>query len=118
MKYHVIDKKDHTILRLSGNTRNNEAILAKKLLFPYFQKTGLMLVVNLKQLECFEPVNLFSILNGIRKEVALLKGELRLCSLQAELKIYLREHRLDRLYQIHEDEESAVRCGEGDCFEE
>jgi anti-anti-sigma factor len=110
MKYQVIDRKDTIIIKLSGDTRNNEALIVKRLLFPYFQKMGILVIVDLKQLKSYEPVILVGILNGIRKEVDFLKGELKLCSMKSELDYYLKENRLDRVFQVHKDEKDAIEC--------
>jgi anti-anti-sigma factor len=110
MKYQVIDRKDTIIIRISGDTRNNEALLVKRLLLPYFQKIGIMVIIDLKHLKKFEPGILVGILNGIRKEVALLKGELKLCSLQSEIDYYLKENRLDRVFQVYKNEQAAIMC--------
>jgi anti-anti-sigma factor len=110
MKYQVVDRKDCTIIRLSGDTRNNEALLVKSLLLPYLQKRGLVVIIDLEQLKRFEPANLVGILNGIRKEVDFLKGNLKLCSLQSEINAYFRENRLDRIFEVHKDEKAAIAC--------
>lgn len=117
MKFQVIDRKDTIIIRISGDTRNNEALLVKRLLLPYFQKIGIMVIIDLKHLKKFEPGILVGILNGIRKEVALLKGELKLCSLQSEIDYYLKENRLDRVFQVHKDEQAAITCRRRSRFE-
>jgi anti-anti-sigma factor len=117
MKYQVIDRKDTIIIRLSGDTRNNEALLVKRLLLPHLRKRGLMVIIDLKQLKRFEPANLVGILNGIRKEVDLLKGDLKLCSLQSEINVYFQENRLDRIFHIYKDEKSAIECRGRNHFE-
>jgi anti-anti-sigma factor len=117
MKYQVVDRKDCIIIRLSGDTRNNEALLVKRLLLPYLQKMGLMVVIDLKQMKRFEPANLVGILNGIRKEVDFLKGDLKLCSLQSEINTYFRENRLDRIFHVHKDEKAAIAGCERSHFE-
>lgn len=117
MKYQVIDNKDYTIIRISGDARDNEALLVKRLLFPYFRKMGIVLIIDFKQLKRAEPANLVGILNGIRKEVDLLKGELRLCSLKSEFDYFLKENRLDRIFQVHKDEKAAIECPGRNHFE-
>jgi anti-anti-sigma factor len=110
MKYMVIDRKDCIVIRLSGDTRNNEALLAKRLLLPYFRRMGIVVILDLNQLERFDPAILLGILNGIRKEVDLLHGELKLCSLKSEIDYYFKENRLDRIFQVHKDEKAAIEC--------
>jgi anti-anti-sigma factor len=110
MKYMVIDRKDCIVIRLSGDTRNNEALLAKRLLLPYFRKIGIVVILDLNQLESFDPAILVGIIYGIRKEVDLLQGELKLCSLKSEIDYYFKENRLDRIFQVHKNEADAIEC--------
>ena len=45
-----------------------------------------------------------NIFNSIRKEIGFLKGDLRICSLNAELLNYFRQNRLDRIFHIYKNE--------------
>ena len=117
MKYQVIDRKDYIIIRISGDARNNEALLVKRLLHPHFREMGILVVIDLKQLKRFEPAILISILNGIRKEVDFLNGELKVCSLQSEINAYFRENRRDRIFHVHKDEKAAIQYRKRSHFE-
>jgi anti-anti-sigma regulatory factor len=71
------------------------------------KEKGVRVILSLKQLEEFEPIDLIGVLNTIRKEIGLLRGDLKLCSPSPALLKYLRENRLDRIFQIYETEQTA-----------
>ena len=58
----------------------------------------------MEELNQWEPWTLVGILNGIRKEVRLLNGELKLRSLKPDIRNYFQLHRLDRIFKFCEDE--------------
>lgn len=107
MKYQIIEGKGILFINISGDTRKNEALLAKRVLSPYLKRKGIRVIVNLKELGRFELVSLLGVLSGIRKKVDLLRGDLKLCSLKPEILDYLRENRLDQILQLFKDEEEA-----------
>jgi anti-anti-sigma factor len=107
MKYHLIEEDGLFLIKISGETRKNEAVVAKRRLTPYLKERGIRVIIDLRNSTSCEPIVLLGVLNGIRKEVALLGGCLKLCSLKPEIRDYLKENRLDQAFQIYEDEESA-----------
>ncbi len=107
MKYHIAEEGGFFLIKISGETRKNEAILAKRRLSPYFKEKGIKVIMDLKELEKFEPITLLGVLNGIRKEIDLLGGCLKLCALKPEILDYFKENRLDHIFQIYEDERMA-----------
>lgn len=109
MKYHIIKEEEFCLIKISGETRKNETILAKAVLSPYLIENGIRMIVDLQELGKFEPVNLVGVLNSIRKEVHLLRGDLKLCSLKPKLLNYLKQNRLDNFFQIYEDRETAIK---------
>ena len=102
MKYKIIDNQDHLLIKISGDTRNNEALLAKKMLSPFLRNKRLTVIVDLKELVAFEPAVLVGVLNGIKKEVEFSKGNLKLCSVRAEIRFFFKENRLDRIFRVCE----------------
>ena len=107
MKYKVINENDHLLIKISGDTIKNEALYIKRQLFPYLRKVGIMVIVDLSGLERFEPVIILGVLNSIKKEISLNNGELRLCSLDSKIKFYFKENRLDRIFRVFEDLNTA-----------
>ena len=107
MKYEVINEIDHLLIKISGDTIKNEALFIKRQLFPHLRKIGIMVIIDLSGLDKFEPVIILGVLNGIKKEIGLNNGELRLCSLDPKIKFYFKENRLDRIFKVFEDLNTA-----------
>ena len=109
MKYHIVEDGSFFVIKISGEPRKNEALPAKRMLFPYLKEKGVRVIMDLKEIKNFEPIILLGFLNGIRKEINLLGGGLKLCSLKPEILNYFRENRLDQFFKICEDEEKAKK---------
>jgi anti-anti-sigma factor len=109
MNYRIVEEDGFYLIEVSGKTRKNEAVIAKRRLFPYFKEMGRRVIIDMKELEGFEPITVIGILSSIRKEINLLRGELRLCSLKPELMDYITQNRLDRLFCIYENKETAKK---------
>ena len=74
MKYDIVEEDGFFLIKISGETRKNEAVMAKGVLFSYLKEKGIKVIMDMRELEKFEPITLVGILNGIRKEVNLLRG--------------------------------------------
>jgi len=109
MKYHIAEDDDFFIIKISGQPKKNEALQVKSILSSYLQERGIRVIMDLKGLEKFEPITLLGVLNGMRKEIDLLGGCLKLCSLKLEILDYFKENRMDQFFHIYEDEESAKK---------
>ena len=66
MKYRVIDQEDDLVIRISGETRENEPLLAKKMLSPYLKRRGIRLIVDLDEVAAFEPVALLALFRSLQ----------------------------------------------------
>ena len=111
MKYHLTKDNDFFIIKISGQTKKNEALQVKTILSSYLKEKGIRVIMDFKELELekFEPIALLGVLNGMRKEVDLLGGCLKLCSLKLEILDYFKENRMDQFFKIYEDEEMAKK---------
>ena len=109
MKYHLTKDNDFFIIKISGQTKKNEALQVKSILSSYIKERGIRVIMDLKELEKFEPITLLGVLNGMRKEVDLLGGCLKLSSLNQEILNYFKENRMDQFFKIYEDEEGAKK---------
>ena len=109
MKYHIVKDNDFFIVKISGQTKKNEALQVKSILPSYIKEKGIRVIMDLKELEKFEPIALLGVLNGMRKEVDLLGGCLKLSSLNPEILDYFKENRMDQFFKIYEDEEGAKK---------
>jgi anti-anti-sigma factor len=109
MKYHIIENDGFFVIKISGEPKKNEALPARRMLFPYLKEKGVRVIMDLKELKNVEPIILLGVLNSIRKETNLLGGGLKLCSLKPDILNYFRENRLDQFFQIYENEEKAKK---------
>ena len=109
MKYHIVEEGGFFLIKISGEPRKNEALPARRMLSPYLKEKGIRVIMDLKELEKFEPITILGVLNSIRKDIDLLRGCLKLCSLKTEILNYFRENRLDHVFHIYEDEERAKK---------
>jgi anti-anti-sigma factor len=105
MKYHISKTPGLLLIKISGDTRKNEALPAKKVLSQHLREQGMKVIVDMEELNRVEPMALVGVLNAIRKEVRLLNGDLRLRSLRPEILSYFQVHRLDRIFQFCKNEE-------------
>lgn len=104
MKYHISKTQGLLLIKISGDTRKNEALPAKKLLSRHLREQGMKVVVDMAELNRVEPMMLAGVLNAIRKEVRLSNGDLKLRSLRPEILHYFQVHRLDHIFQFCKDE--------------
>jgi anti-anti-sigma factor len=109
MKYHIVEEGGFFLIRISGEPRKNEALPARRMLYPFLKKKGIRVIMDLKELENTEPIILLGVLHNIRKETNLLGGRLKLCSLNPDILHYFKENRLDQFFQIYENEEKAKK---------
>jgi SepF-like predicted cell division protein (DUF552 family) len=77
MKYQISKEKGQLLIKLCGDTRKNKALSARKRLSRYLTSKGTRVIVDLEELNQWEPWTLVGILNGIRKEVRLLNGDIK-----------------------------------------
>ena len=104
MKYSISQGKNHVVIRVFGRSRNNEALMAKKVLSPHLQAKGVKVTLDLAGLGQSDPASLLGVLSGIRRQVNLRGGELRLCALNPGTRRYFAENRLDRIFRFVEDD--------------
>ncbi|MCD6185649.1 MAG: hypothetical protein J7K84_07660 [Deltaproteobacteria bacterium] len=109
MQYDIIEGKNCFHIAISGKPRQNEPLLAKKMLLPFFKQKNIRIIVDLKDLHEFNSVFVLGILNSIRKEVGFLKGNMKICSLNAELLNYFLKNRLDKIFYIYRNKENAEK---------
>jgi anti-anti-sigma factor len=111
LKYSISQGKDHVVIKVSGPSRNNEALMAKRLLSPHLQAQGVRVTLDLAGLGRLDPASLLGVLSGIRREINLRGGELRLCALNRAARKYFTENRLDRIFRFVEEEGKNSKRG-------
>jgi anti-anti-sigma factor len=100
MDYEFVYEEDFLIMKLSGSVEVNERLLAMESLTPVLQQPHQKVIIDLKNLAENEGVYIVGVLNTIKKEIQLLEGEVKLCSLKPELHRYFQENRLDQIFDI------------------
>jgi hypothetical protein len=81
---------------------------------PYIDQVS----AHFKEIKCYEnlrfegaqrgePIILVGVLHSIRKEVCLLRGDMKLCSLSPVLLPHVKENHLDRMFTICKKERMA-----------
>ncbi len=68
MKYQISEEDEFLIIKVSGKTRKNEAVLSNALLNPYLHNKGVKVIFDLKELEKFDPMTLLGVLNSLKEE--------------------------------------------------
>lgn len=107
MKYLVIEEDDFLLIKLSGKARKNEAVLAKRKLANVVKGKNLKVIMDFKELEKAEPLVLLGVVNSLKKEIGLLRGGLKLCSLQTDILRYFKENHMDQIFMIYENKDLA-----------
>lgn len=107
MKYSIVKREGHIVIRVSGKTRDNEPLVARRILSQHLRENGIRLIFDLKDIEEGEPIALVGILHSIRKQTVLLRGDMKLCSLRPTLLTHFQRHGLDRMFTIYKDEQTA-----------
>ena len=106
MNYEFVYEEDFLIIKLSGSAEVNERLLARESLTPYLQKSHQKVIIDLENLSENGGVYVVGVLNTIKKEIQLLDGEVKLCSVQPGLYHYFEENRLDQIFDIGRSVES------------
>jgi anti-anti-sigma regulatory factor len=106
MNYEFVHDEEFLIIKLSSFAEVNERLFVKEHLAPYL-KPNQKILVDLEGLKETEGVYLFGILNTVKKEVQLMGGEVRFCSLKPWLYRYFEENRLDQIFAIGQSIEST-----------
>jgi len=100
MNYKFVYEEEFLIIKLSGSAEVNERLLARESLTPYLQQPHQKVIIDLENLAEKEGVYIIGVLNTIKKELQLMDGEVKLCSLKPELYRYFQENRLDQIFDI------------------
>lgn len=109
MKYTIVKQEEFLVIKVSGKTRDNEPLVARRILSRYLRERGIRVILDVKEVEGVELIALFGILHGIRKDIGLLQGDMKLCSMRPTLLTQIKEHGLDRMFTICKDEQTAKK---------
>jgi anti-anti-sigma factor len=108
MKCNVIEKKDFIFVEIGGLLDTSAPFSVRDILHPWRNRTGPKIAVDMGGID--EDGNVLSqlaVIIAFKKEVDLMNGFLKICSLRPHIKNYLLKTRLDRVFDIYEDLDSA-----------
>ncbi len=109
MKYQIVEDDSFLLIKISGKTVKNETVMAKKMLFPHLKKKGIKVIIDMRNLESFELITILGIFNALRKEIMLAGGSMKLCCLKPNIIKFLKQNRLDQMFLIYKDMETAIK---------
>ncbi len=109
MEYEFVYEDDFLVIKLSGSTEVNERLSVKRHLAPHLHRSPQKVIVDLERLKETEGTYLLGVLNTVKKEVQLMGGEVKFCSLKPELYRYFEENRLDQVFDIVQSVEQAKK---------
>jgi len=109
MNCEVEHQDDFLIIKLSGTVRSNERLLIKRSLLSSLQPSCPKVIVDLGGLRSGGAGYCVGVLNTIKKEVHLIGGKMKICSLSQAIAHYFQENRLDEMFEIEPSIEEAKR---------
>jgi len=107
MKFETNYQDSFLVIKISGTVGWNERLLSQKSLFSSLQTSSRKVIVDLSDLKKGEIAYCLGVLNTLKKEIHLLSGEMKICSLRPEVSGYFRENRLDQIFHIESSVEAA-----------
>ena len=113
MNYEFVYEEDFLIIKLSGPTGVNDRLLVKEHLTSHLHQPNQKVIVDLERLKEAEGTYLLGVLNTVKKEVQLMGGEVKFCSLKPELYDYFQDNRLDQIFDIMQSVEQAKQSDRG-----
>jgi anti-anti-sigma factor len=109
MDYETEYQDDFLIIRLCGTVGANERLLSKRSLLSSLEPSYRKVIVDLRELKSGRAGYCVGVLNTIKKEVQLIGGKMKICSLSPAAARYFRENRLEEMFEIEPSIEHAKR---------
>jgi anti-anti-sigma regulatory factor len=118
MKWDFVSGDDCLIIKLSGNTSPNERLLAKRGLMRHLRTPNPRVTVDLSEIKDHGGAYGLGVPNTIRKEVAILGGQMKLCALPPNLYRVLRNNRFAEFFEINSTLSHAEKSFRKECHED
>ena len=110
MKCNIIEKRDFIFVEIGGSLSKSVPFSVRDILHPWRNRTEPRIAVDLGGIdEDGDIIAQLAVITAFKKEVDLMNGFLKVCSLRPRIKNYLLKNRLDRIFDIYEDLNSAER---------
>ncbi len=108
MECHIIEKKDFTLVRISGPIRRTASFMIRNTINREFRSMEPRIILDMEDISEKEDISQqLAIMNVFKKETDMMNGSLKICSLALKMKAYLVNNRLDRMFDIYETLDSA-----------
>jgi anti-anti-sigma factor len=104
----IIEKRDFAVARVSGSIKKNAPFLIRSIVHAEFNGRQPKVILDVENLDDNSSITTqLAIITAFKKEVDLMNGSLKICSLRPRIKSYLIKNGLDRVFDIYEDLSSA-----------
>jgi anti-anti-sigma regulatory factor len=110
MKCHIIEKRDFAVAKISGPTDKKAPFLIKSIVHAEFNGKQPKLILDVENLD--DSINIttqLAVIAAFKKEMDLMNGFLKICSLRPRIKNYLIKNRMDKIFDTYEDLNSAEK---------
>jgi len=110
MKCHIIEKRDFTVARISGPVDKKTPFLIRSIVHAEFNGKQPKVILDMENLDNSSSITTqLAVITAFKKEIDLMKGFLKICSLKPRIKNYLLKNRMDRIFDTYEDLNSAEK---------
>jgi len=104
VKCNIIEKRDFIIVEIGGSLNQDVPFSVRDILRPWRTRTEPKIAVDLGGInEDRDVVTQLGVITAFKREVDLMNGFLKICSLRPRMKNYLVKNRLDRIFDIYEN---------------
>ena len=104
----IVEKRDFAVARFSGSIKKNAPFLIRSMVHAEFNGRQPKVILDVENLDDNSSITTqLAIITAFKKEVDLMNGSLKICSLRPHIKNYIRENRLGKIFDIYEDLNSA-----------
>lgn len=108
MKCIIVDKKSYSVARFSSSVTKNVPSLIRSIVHAEFNGRRPKVILDAEELDDSGSMTTqLAIITAFKKEVDLMNGSLKICSLRPRIKNYMLNNGLDRIFDIYEDLNSA-----------
>ena len=108
MKCNVIERKEFIIVEIGGSLNKKNPFSVRDILRSWRTRIEPKIAVDLGGIyEDRDVLTQLAVITAFKKEVDLMNGFLKICSLKPCINNYLLKNRLDRMFDIYENLNSA-----------
>jgi len=110
MKCDIIEKRDFAVAKISGPANKNAPSLIRSIIYAEFNEGQPKVILDVENLDDSSSIAVqLGVITAFKKELDLMNGCLKICSLGSLMKDYFLKTRLDKIFDIYEDLDSAEK---------